>query len=613
MEMGRGGKRWAGVALGGLLWVMVSLAGWGNQGPTGGSWAGAIAPNQPAQELHLTYPPPDHVTTSDRIFLIGTADPRQPVTLNGAAITPRSPHGHFAPSIPLALGVNPVTLTQGDQTIALQIQRVSPVPPAPEGASFGAGSLVPQEPWERPQGEVVCLGAIAPAGATVTVTLGGQTLPLLPQTRPALPSNAAALVAEGDPLPVSAPRYEHCFQPPGPGPLGQPEYTLTWQGRTHRELAPGTLTIRPAVPTTVATVTVPQGVTRTGPSTDHSRLTPLPQGTQAAVTARQGDWIRLDYGAWIRQGETRLEPGTPPGSVIRSVRAQVAGPWTEVRFPLEMPVPFTLTQGTGSLTLTLHNTLAQTDTIPLTPTPALRRLDWTPLLGPGAPQAQYTFHLTSPQPWGYRTRYEGSTLVLGFRHPPTLALDSPRPLTGATILLDPGHGGPEDLGARGPNGYPEKAVALAMSQQVRQRLEGRGARVVMTRETDEDVSLGDRVGAIAATAPTLALSLHYNALPDNGDALNTAGIGMFWFHPQAHDLAVFLHDFLTTHLDRPSYGVFWNNLALTRPTTAPSLLLELGFMINPTEFEWIVDPTAQAALADALTDGIETWLRQMSR
>jgi len=84
--------------------------------------------------------------------------------------------------------------------------------------------------------------------------------------------------------------------------------------------------------------------------------------------------------------------------------------------------------------------------------------------------------------------------------------------------------------------------------------------------------------------PTLAISVHYNALPDDGDALNTQGIGIFWYHPQAADLSVFLHDYLTKNLSRPSYGVFWNNLALTRPYSSPSLLLELGFMSNPQEF-----------------------------
>ena len=117
--------------------------------------------------------------------------------------------------------------------------------------------------------------------------------------------------------------------------------------------------------------------------------------------------------------------------------------------------------------------------------------------------------------------------------------------------------------------------------------------MVMTREEDTFVSLGDRQKIIAREEPTLALSVHYNALPDYGDAENTKCIGMFWYHPQAHSLAVYLHNYLVDKLDRPSYGVFWNNLALTRPEAAPSLLLELGFMSNPEEFEWVTNPKDQ--------------------
>ena len=145
---------------------------------------------------------------------------------------------------------------------------------------------------------------------------------------------------------------------------------------------------------------------------------------------------------------------------------------------------------------------------------------------------------------------------------------------------------------------------------VKQELIERGAAVVMTREGDDDLWPHDRVSIIEQTEPDLALSLHYNALPDAGDAINTAGIGTFWYHPQAHGLAVFLHNYLVEELKRPSYGVFWNNLALTRPAIAPAVLLELGFMINPVEFEWIVDPQAQKKLAAVLADGIVQWVKQ---
>jgi N-acetylmuramoyl-L-alanine amidase len=59
-----------------------------------------------AQEttLQLVYPPVEHQTQADRIFFIGTADPDQPVFINGVRIEDRSEKGHFAPSLPLDLG-----------------------------------------------------------------------------------------------------------------------------------------------------------------------------------------------------------------------------------------------------------------------------------------------------------------------------------------------------------------------------------------------------------------------------------------------------------------------------------------------------------------------------
>jgi N-acetylmuramoyl-L-alanine amidase len=181
-------------------------------------------------------------------------------------------------------------------------------------------------------------------------------------------------------------------------------------------------------------------------------------------------------------------------------------------------------------------------------------------------------------------------------------------LSGTTILLDPGHGSQNDFGAKGPTGYPEKDVALILAKLLRTELERRGATVVMTRQGDNDILPQDRAAMLNKTEPTLALSLHYNALPDSGDALKTKGLAAFWYNTQAHSLAIFLHNYLVEKLQRPSYGVFWNNLALTRPTVAPAVLLELGFMINPEEFEWIINPRSQQKLAAAIAQGITQWI-----
>ena len=72
---------------------------------------------------------------------------------------------------------------------------------------------------------------------------------------------------------------------------------------------------------------------------------------------------------------------------------------------------------------------------------------------------------------------------------------------------------------------------------------------------------------------------------------------------------MFLHNYLVEHLGRVDGGVFWNNLALTRPSEAPAVVLELGFMTNPEEFEWITDEDEQRTLARVLADGIVAWLQ----
>jgi N-acetylmuramoyl-L-alanine amidase len=559
--------------------------------------------------LKVVYPPPNHETTSDQIFLIGTAPADAVVTVNGKPIANRSPAGHFSPSIPLQIGSNTITLQAQTQTIILIVKRLPATPPEPTGFAFAEKSLAPAVDIARLPNEPVCFSAIAPAKSQVTARIGDRPLQLYPQAKAVnLPPNSAVLTAANAPTTdQNTGLYQGCTVLSEPGELGSPIFELRRGKTVIVQRGPGKITILPPQVMPIAEVTSEAGTARTGPSTDYSRLTPLPKGTQAQVTGREGEWLRFDYGGWIKQSETRpIVNGALPRSLIRSVRVQTQGDRTTVTFPLQVPVPISVQQADDTFTLNLYNTTAQTDTIAQTPGPVLSRLDWQQVV-PG--QVQYKIHLKSKQQWGYQLRYEGTSLVLSLRHPPQFGSGS-APLAGTTLLLDPGHGSANDKGSVGPTGYPEKDVALVVSQLLRKELERQGAKVVMTREGDDDILPNDRAKTIAQIAPTLAISLHYNALPDGGDAWNTKGVGAFWYHPQAQGLAVFLHDYLVQKLGRSPYGVYWNNLALTRPAIAPSVLLELGFMINPNEFEWIMNPDAQQQLAKTLAEGITLWLQK---
>jgi N-acetylmuramoyl-L-alanine amidase len=583
------------------------------------------------QPLFIAYPPANHQTTADRIFFIGTAPPTGDVSVNGSRIS-RTAAGHFAPSLPLQIGVNTFTFRYENREITIKVTRQSNRSEIPAGLAFAKDSLTPKVDVASLPGEYICFGAIAPANATVAVKLAGVTIPLKARSQVQLPDNKSVLLGENSLLQKSSiEQYQGCAQTPSTPPnpplvrggemsggktidLGLPVFELTMNDRTISQQGTGKISILSPADLEVAEITADPGVARTGASTDFSRMTPLPKGTRATVIGREGEWLRLDYGAWIRASEVRIvKDAVPPRSIIRSARSRQVPGWTEVLFPLEIPVPVTVQEGEKTFTLTLNNTTAQTDIIRLDDDPVISRLAWqqiSPL------QVQYTFHLKSAQQWGYKLRYDGTTLILSLKHPPAKAsmMQNPaaKPLSGIKILIDPGHGGPQDLGAVSPTGLREKTIALTVSKLVRDELVNRGANVVMTRVEDVDLDLPPRVAMIQKEEPAIAVSIHYNALPDNGDAMNTKGVGAFWFHPQAHSLAVFLHNYLVTKLNRPSYGVFWNNLAMTRPAVAPSVLMELGFTINPEEFEWIANPAEQKKLGEAIAQGITEWFASVN-
>jgi N-acetylmuramoyl-L-alanine amidase len=561
------------------------------------------------QPLYLAYPPNNHQTTSEKIFLIGTASSAGEVSVNGQPIQ-RSKAGHFAPSFPLKVGDNIFTLRYNNREIRVKVTRTANNLKVPTGMAFAKDSLVPAQRIAKLPNELICFSAIAPENATVSVRLGARAIALLPQSPTVeLLSNADVLTATEQPTTTFKGLYQGCSAFSQVGNLGKPNFQMSIDGgKTIAQQSTGDVEILPPNQLEIVEVTAAAGVARTGPGTDYSRLTPLPKGTKASVTGKEGDWLRLDYGGWIKKEETRSLPDKVlPKSLIRGINYRQVNNTTEIIFPLQVPVPIAIQQGEKSLTLTLYNTTAQTDTIKLDDDPIIKRLDWQQI-APG--QVQYSFNLKDQQQWGYEVKYQGTNLVLSLRHPPKIQSQSLTPLKGITILLDPGHGGTE-LGAKGPTGYPEKDLNLVVSKLLKKELIKRGATIYMTRESDREVSLEKRVAEIDRIKPTLTLSIHYNALPDNGDAINTQGVGIFWYHAQGHDLSIFLHNYLVQKLSRPSYGVYWNNLALTRPHSAPSILLELGFMINPNEFEWITKAQEQEKLAKTLADGIVEWFQKV--
>ena len=164
-------------------------------------------------------------------------------------------------------------------------------------------------------------------------------------------------------------------------------------------------------------------------------------------------------------------------------------------------------------------------------------------------------------------------------------------------------------------------------------LRARGATVVMTRTTMDPVALGDRPTIARRANAHLLVSIHLNALPDGINPFRVHGTGTYFFRTQSEPLAadgspgeltVLIHIHaralqvaravqrgLVTQMRLPDLGVYYDNLALTRPTWMPSILCEGAFLMMPDQEAALRTPQFQDAYARGIADGIEEYFRAL--
>ena len=238
-----------------------------------------------------------------QFFLIGSAPQNATVSVNGQSID-TSAQGFFAPSFPLQMGENTFVIRSQNQEIRKVITRNSSEPSQQDLNSLAPNLLYPAVDIARLPDELVCFEAIAPKNAQVSVRLDQNTINLQPsETVVNLPPNSAILIANNTPEIIGDRPWtamKGCQQLDNRSRVENPVFVMEYQGQTITQNQVGKIETLSPQNLRVIEVTAENGVSRTGPSTNHSRLTPLPQGTQAQVTGTEGEWLRLDYGAWIR-------------------------------------------------------------------------------------------------------------------------------------------------------------------------------------------------------------------------------------------------------------------------------------------------------------------------
>jgi N-acetylmuramoyl-L-alanine amidase len=130
----------------------------------------------------------------------------------------------------------------------------------------------------------------------------------------------------------------------------------------------------------------------------------------------------------------------------------------------------------------------------------------------------------------------------------------------------------------------------------------------MTREGDQEVSLGDRVALANDRKVDLLISIHNNALPDGRDPVKEHGTSSYWYHKQSKELARALKNGLVKEVGLPDTGDRFQNLALCRPSAMQAVLMEVGYVVNPDEYAKLIDPAFQEKAARGLLSGLYNYL-----
>jgi N-acetylmuramoyl-L-alanine amidase len=197
---------------------------------------------------------------------------------------------------------------------------------------------------------------------------------------------------------------------------------------------------------------------------------------------------------------------------------------------------------------------------------------------------------------------------------------------GATVVLDPGHGGIE-TGASGPNGLVEKDLNLRVAERTKAALERQGATVVLTRTADYRVTLDTRAAIAQRLKPPVMVSIHHNGDP-KALRLDKPGTETFYQHafPASKRLAGLVYEEeVKTFAAYPGIE-WWGNAdagakyrtgesggdyyGILRGTNGITTVLSEGLFLSASraEADLLARPDVQHAEADAIARAVRRFM-----
>lgn len=186
-----------------------------------------------------------------------------------------------------------------------------------------------------------------------------------------------------------------------------------------------------------------------------------------------------------------------------------------------------------------------------------------------------------------------------------------------TIVVDPGHGGLDSgaLGVLNGNGPMEKDITMAHALVLKNRLESLGAQVVLAVSPQQDnsskVEMTDRVALAKEQRADFYVSLHCNSIDANANGLKPSGTEIYYYENNSKLLADSILEKISAYNERDARSVIYGNFYVTRNTLCPSMLIEMGFISNPIEYDQLCTPDSMYQTANSIADALIEYLQSI--
>lgn len=210
-----------------------------------------------------------------------------------------------------------------------------------------------------------------------------------------------------------------------------------------------------------------------------------------------------------------------------------------------------------------------------------------------------------------------ATMTVNLARNSSVAPVSAIPTEGKVIVLDAGHGA-SDGGAVGISGAVEKDINLAITLHLKDMLEETGAKVVLTRDSDdpiaeskrEDMRLRKRIRN--ESDADAFLSIHMNKFAES----KYKGAQVFYSPDKdskelGETLQSCLKEMLSPDNNRVAKAA-GDSLYLLRDSPVPAVIVECGFLSNPSEEQLLCQPDYQSKVARAICTGVMKYFDEES-